>query len=219
MAYGDFKDLYRRSIAYKVLRDKAFSFTKNPKYDGFQRNLDSMVCKFFIWSITFCVFHKNENISNKKNSRRITSKYSRLLQIIFGVQILIYIFLQNNDIEMYSMHNEGKYVFVERFIRTLKNEIYKYKTPFSKSVYIDKLDDIVNKCNNTYHSTIKMKLVDVKSVTYIDYSKEINNKDPKFKNVRISKYKKIFAKDYTPSWSEEVFVTKKVKNTVPCTCY
>ena len=92
-------------------------------------------------------------------------------------------------------------------------------TSVSKKVYIDKLDDIVNKYNNTY-STIKMKLVDVKSNTYIDSDKEINNKDPKFKIgdiVRISKYKNIFAKGYTTNCSEEVFVIKKVKNTVPWT--
>ena len=121
---------------------------------------------------------------------------------------------------MYLTHNEGKSVTAERFITTLKNKIYKYMTSISKNVYIDKLDDIVNKYNNTYHSTIKMKPVDVKSNTYIDYSKEINNKDPKFKIgdiVRISKYKNIFAKGPTPNWSEEVFVIKKVKNMVPWT--
>ena len=83
---------------------------------------------------------------------------------------------------------------------------------------INKLDDIVNEYNNTYHRTIKMKPVDVKDNTYIDFKKEVNDKDPKFKvgdHVRISKYKNIFAKGYTPSWSEEVFVIKKVKNTVP----
>ena len=87
-------------------------------------------------------------------------------------------------------------------------------TSVSKNVYIDKLDDIVNKYNNTYHSTIKMKTVDVKSNTYIDSSKEINDKDPKFKIsdfVRISKYKNIFANVFTLNCSEEVFVIKKVK--------
>ena len=128
--------------------------------------------------------------------------------------------LQNNDIEMYSRHDEGKSAIAERFIRILKNKDYKCMTSVSKNVYIDKLDDIVNKYNNTYHSTIKMKPVDVKSNTYIDSSKEINDKDPKFKIgdiVRISKYKNIFAKGYVPNWSEEVFVIKKVKNTVPWT--
>ena len=120
---------------------------------------------------------------------------------------------------MYSIHNEGKSVAPERFIRTLKNKIYKYMTAISKNVYIDKLDDIVNEYNNTYR-TIKMKPVDVKDNTYIDFKKEVNNKDPKFKigdHVRISKYKNIFAKGYTPNWSEELFIIKKVKNTLPWT--
>ena len=88
-------------------------------------------------------------------------------------------------------------VIAERFIRTLKNKIYKYLTSKSKNVYIDKLVDIVNKYNNTYHRTIKMKPVDVNSSTYIDFSREINDEDPKFKIVgivRISKHKNIFAK-------------------------
>ena len=128
--------------------------------------------------------------------------------------------LQDNDIVMYSTHNEGKSVVAERFIRTLKSKIYKYMTSISKNVYIDKLDDIVDEYNNTYHTTIKMKPIDVKDNTYINTSKKINYKDPKFKvgdRVRISKYKNIFAKGYMPNWSEEVFVIKKVKNTVPWT--
>ena len=128
--------------------------------------------------------------------------------------------LQDHDIVLYSTHNEGKSVVAERFIRTLKSKIYKYMTSISKNVYIDKLDDIVNEYNNTYHATIKIKPIDVKDNTYINTNKEINNKDPKFKvgdRVRISEYKNIFAKGYTPNWSEEVFVIKKVKNTVPLT--
>ena len=121
---------------------------------------------------------------------------------------------------MYSIHNEGKSVVVERFIETLKNKIYKYMTSVSKDVYIDKLDDIVNEYNNTYHRTVKMKIVDVKDNKYIDFDKEVNNKDPKFKigdHVKISKYKNTFAKGCMPNWSEDVFVIKKVKNTVPWT--
>ena len=104
--------------------------------------------------------------------------------------------LEKNVIKMYSTHNEGKSVIPERFFRTLKNKIYKYMTSISKNVYVDKSDDIVNKYNDTYHSTIKMKPVDVKSSIYIDSSKENNSKDSKFKIgdiVRISKYKNIFA--------------------------
>ena len=84
-------------------------------------------------------------------------------------------------------------------------------------MYIDKLDDVVNKYNNTYHRTIKMKPVDVKPRIYIDFNKENNKESPKFKlgdHVRISKYKNIFGKGHIPNWSEEVFMIKKVKNTV-----
>ena len=91
-------------------------------------------------------------------------------------------YVQNNiQYPMYTIHNERKSVVAERFIRTLKNKIHKYMTAISKNVYIDKLDDIVNEYNNTYHRTIKMKPVDVKDNTYIDFGKEVNDKDPKFK--------------------------------------
>ena len=128
--------------------------------------------------------------------------------------------VKKNNIEMYSKHNESKSVIAERFIRTLKNKIYKYITSVSKNVYIDELDDIVNKYNNSYHSTIKIKPVDVKSNTYIESMKKINNKNPKFKigdTVRISKYKNIFGKVYTPNWFEKVFLIEKFENTVPWT--
>ena len=101
--------------------------------------------------------------------------------------------------EIYSTNNEENYAVAERFIRTLKNRIYKYMTSVSKNEYIDKLDDTVNKYNNTYYRTIKMKPIDVKSNTYIDSSKETNNKSPKFKIrdiVIISKYKNMFANVY-----------------------
>ena len=100
-----------------------------------------------------------------------------------------------------------------------KNAICKYMTSLSKNVYIDKLDDIVNKYN-TCHSTIKSKPINVKPSTYIDSSKGTNDKNPKFKIgdfVRISKYKRMFAKGYAANWSEEFFVAKKIKNTVPWT--
>ena len=128
--------------------------------------------------------------------------------------------LKDNDVEMHSANNEGKSISAERFIRTLKNKIYKYMTSISKNVYIDKLDEIVKKYNNTYHISIKMKPVDVKDNTYIDFKKEVNDKNHKFKvgnQVRISKYKNIFARGYIPNWSEEIFIIKKIKNTVPWT--
>ena len=95
------------------------------------------------------------------------------------------------------MRIDGTSVVAERFIRILKNEIYKYVTSISKNVYINKWDDIVHKYNSTCHSTIKMKPVDVKSNTYINSTKETNDEYPKFKIggiVRISKFKSIFAK-------------------------
>ena len=121
---------------------------------------------------------------------------------------------------MYSIHNERKSVVVERFIRTLITKISKYMISVLKNVYIDKLDNIVGEYNNTYHRKIKMTPADVEDNTYIDFKEEINDKDPKFKvgdHVRISKYKNIFAKGYMPNWSEEIFIIKKIKNTVPWT--
>ena len=115
-------------------------------------------------------------------------------------------YLQNNDTEMYPTHNEGKSVIASRFIRTLKKKKYKYMSSISRNVYIDKLVDIANKYSNTYHSTIRMKPVDVKANIYFDSTKEINNKHPKFNigdTVKILKYKDVLAKGYTASWSEE----------------
>ena len=128
--------------------------------------------------------------------------------------------LKDKDIEVFSIHNEVKTVVAEGFIRTLKTKIYKYLTSMSKNVYIDKLDDIVGEYHNTYHRTIKMKPVDVKDNTHIDFEKEFNDKDRKFKigdHVKISKYKNIFAKGYTKNWSENLFVIKKIKKTDPWT--
>ena len=101
---------------------------------------------------------------------------------------------QNNDTEIYSTHNQGKSVIAERFIRTLTIKFI--------------------------NSIIKMELVDIKTNTYIYSSKDTNDNDSKFKIrdiVRISKYKNIFAKGYTLNWSEEAFMIKRIKNTVPCT--
>ena len=89
--------------------------------------------------------------------------------------------LQDNDVVMYSAHNEGKSAVSERFIRTLKNTIYKYMTSVSKNVYIDKLDDMIDEFNNTHHRTIKMKPIDIKNNTYINIDKELSDNDPKFK--------------------------------------
>ena len=89
---------------------------------------------------------------------------------------------------MYSTFNERKSVVAERFIRTLKNKILR---AISKNVYVDVLDDIVNKYNNTVHRTIKMKPIDVTNDSFAEYNEESNKKDPKFKvgdHVRAQKY-------------------------------
>ena len=229
MAYGDFKDLKRRAAADKVLRDKAFNVAKNPKYDGYQRDLASMVDKFFEKKTKGSVvtlgnnsaiksIPQNEQLAEelhkpiiRKFKKRevylackdniwaadlsdiqLISKFNKGFRFLLcvidiyskyawvvplkdkkGVRIVnafqsilkksnrkpnkIWVdkgsefynrsmksWLENNDIEMYSTHNEGKSVAAERFIRTIKNKVYKYMTSISKNVYIDKLDDIVN---------------------------------------------------------------------------
>ena len=303
-AYSDSKDLKKRTVADKILKNKAFDIAKDPKYDGYQRGLASMVYKFFdskvaspdkksagsgakpisqneqladeLHKTIIRKFKKRKVYSAFKDNiwgvdladMQLLSKYNKGIRFLFcvidifskyawvvplkdkkGISIVkafqiilkqsnrkpnkIWVdkgfefynayfkkWLRDNDIVMYSTHNEGKSVVAERFIRTLKSKIYNYMTSVSKNVYIDKSDDIVDKYNNTYHTTIKMKPIDVKDNTYINADKEINNKDPKFKvgdRVRISEYKNIFAKGYMPNWSEEVFVIKKAKNTVPWT--
>ena len=110
-------------------------------------------------------------------------------------------------------------VVAERFIRTLKYKLYKHMTATGKNVYYDVLDDVVNKYNNTKHNTIKMKPIEVgdNKRVYID---EHNEKDSRFKvgdRVRISKFKNIFAKGYTPNWSREIFIVNKINDTVPYT--
>ena len=118
---------------------------------------------------------------------------------------------------MYSKYNEGKSAVAERFIKTLKNKIFKHMTAVSKNVYFDRLDDIVKFC----HKAIKMKPIDVTSDSYAEYNEDCNVTKPKFKvgdHVRVLKCKTFFfAKGYTKNWSEEVFVVSKIKNTVPWT--
>ena len=116
---------------------------------------------------------------------------------------------------MYSTYNEGKSVVAERLIRILKNNIFKDMVAISNNVYFNLLDDIVNKYNNTVH-----KPIDIIDDSYAEYNKDFKEKDPKFKvgdHVRISNYKNIFAKGYTPNWSEEAFGISKINNTVPWT--
>ena len=91
--------------------------------------------------------------------------------------------LEKQDIEMYSTHNVGKSVVAERFIRTLRNKIYKHMTSISKNLHIDKLDDIVNEYNNTYHRTITMKPIDDKIIPISALVKKLIIKIPNLKLV------------------------------------
>ena len=115
-------------------------------------------------------------------------------------------FLKINNIEMYSTYNKGKSAVAERFIRTLKNKIFKHITAISKNVYFDVLDDIVDKYKSTVHRTIKVKPIDVMGDSHAEYNEDFNKQDPKFKvakvgdHVRISKCKNIFTKGYAPNW-------------------
>ena len=150
------------------------------------------------------------NVFQKQSQKEQNQiKYGLIRVVNFTTIIFLKRLLKMNNIEMYSPYNEGKSVVAERFIRTLKNKLFKHMTAVSKNVYFDMLDDIVNKYNNTVHKTIKMKPIDITDDSYVEYNKDFNKKDLKFKvgdHVRISKYKKNFAKGYTSNWSEEVFI-------------
>ena len=213
------------------------NIAKNPIYDGYQRGLAYLadmqliskfnkgfrllLCVIDIFSKSAWVvplkdkkgvsivntFQNILNDSNRKSNKVWVDKGSKFCNNSFKK------WLKDNDIKMYSIHNKGKSVVAERFIRIII---------VSKNVYIDKLDDMVGEYNNTYHRTIKVKPVDVKDNTFIDFKKEVNDKVSKFKvgdHVRISKYQNVFAKGYTPNWPEEDFIISKIKNTVPWTCY
>ena len=296
IAHGHFKDLKRRTFSENVLRDKAFNIAKNPKYDGLQRGLASMVYTFFdkkskvsgvnievkhneqlakelhkpiirnfkkravysgfkdnIWGADLadveliskfntgfkflsdvidifskyaCVvplkdkkgvnivnaFPKILNDSNRKPNKIWVDKGSEFYNNSFKK------WLKDNDNEMYRIHDKRKFVVAARFIKTLKTKMYKCMTSVSKNAYVDKLDDMVSEYNNIYNRTTKMKPVVVKDNTYVHFKKKVIDEDPKFKvgdHVRISRYKNIFAEGYTPNWSEKVFISSKIKNTVP----
>ena len=161
-------------------------------------------------------FQKNLDSSKRRPNKIWVDQGSEFYNNLFKN------FLKENNMEMYSTYNEGISVVPERVIKTLKNKIFKHMTAVSKNVYFDVLDDIVDNYNNTFHRTIGMKPIDVKSDSYAKYNADSYEKDPKFKvgdHVIILKYKNIFAKGYTPKWSEEVFVISKIKNTVPWTYF
>ena len=298
--YTGHKDLINRTKADKVLRDNAYNIASNPKYDGYQRGLASMVYKFFDSKVaspdkksagksssSILADELHKPIIKKFEKRKVYSQFKDNIWVVDladmqslsrkkkGIKYLLFIidlyskyafviplkdkngisilnafdktirqynrkpnkiwvdqvgefynnifkkWLSDNDIIMHSTYNEGKSVVAERFIRTLKRKLYKHMTAVGKDVYYDVLDDVVNKYNNTKHSTIKMKPIDVKDNNnkrvYID---EHNEKRSTFKvgdRVTISKFKNIFAKGYTPNWSKEIFIVDKINDTVPYT--
>ena len=252
IAYGKSKDLVKRTQSDKVLREKAFKVSSDPKYDGYQRGLASMVYKFFdkkssgsgitnefnyqlanelhktiikefkkrkvyssfkdnIWGVdladmqSLSKFNKGFKyllcaidlfskyawvipIRDKKGTsivnafKKIISEGQRKLNKIWVDQGSEFYnqsfkdFLKINNIEMYSTYKEGKSVVAERFIRTLENKIFKHMTTISKNVYIDVLNDIVNKYNNTAHKTIKMKAINVTDNSFVEYNEDSNKK-------------------------------------------
>ena len=299
-AYADYKDLTNRTRADKVLKDRAFEIASDPKYDGYQRGLASMVYKFFdkkssgsgivkksnvklanelhkpvikkfskckvypsfqdnIWGVDLTdmqllsrqnngikyllwvidLFSKyafvmplkdKKGASVVKGFEKIVSESSRRPNKIWVDQESEFYnktfknWLKDEGIEMYSTYNEGKSVVAERFIRTLKNKLYKHMTAIGKNVYWNVywnvLDDVVAKYNNTINRSIGVKPKDVKSDKKSVYVEQSNDKNARFSvgdRVRISKFKNIFAKGYTSNWSKELFVVNKIKNTVPWT--
>ena len=135
--------------------------------------------------------------------------------------------IKENDIELYSTENDEKSCVVERWIGTMKQNMFKYFTAYDTTKYYDILDEIVKDYNNTEHSSIKMTPVDASKLEneltvfenlYPEGEKK--SKKPKFKvddRVRITKKKKKFEKGYTTRWTKEIFVIEKVLNTNPVT--
>ena len=159
-------------------------------------------------------FNKIKKQSNRKPKKIWVDQGGEFYNRVFKK------WLSDNDIIMYSTFNEGKSVVAERFIRTLKNKLYKHMTATGKNVYYDVLEDVVNEYNNTKHNSIRMKPKDVKNDNKKVYIDEHNEKDSRFKvgdRVRISKFKNIFAKGYTPNWSREIFIVDKINDAVPYT--
>ena len=159
-------------------------------------------------------FNKIINQSNRKPNKLWLDQRGEFYNNVFEK------WLSDDNIIMYSTYNEGKSVVAERFIRTFKNKLYKHMAATGKKVYYDVLDDVVNKYNNTKHSTIKMKPIDVGDNNKRVYIDEHNEKDSRVKvgdRVRISKFKNIFVKGYAPNWSSEIFIVDKVNDTVPYT--
>ena len=119
------------------------------------------------------VFQSILDNSERKPNKIWTDQGSELYNTHFK-------WLKDNNIDMYSTHNEGKCIVAERFIRTSKNKIYKHTTANSENMYFNVLNDIVDEYNSTYHKSIKTKPIDVKSDSFAENNEEFNEKDPKF---------------------------------------
>ena len=159
-------------------------------------------------------FNKITKQSNRKPNKIWVDQEGEFYNHVFKK------WLSSNDIIMYSTFNEGKSVVAERFIRTLKNKLYKHMTATAKNVYYDVLDDIVKKYNNTADSIIKMKPKNVGDDNKRVYIGEHNKKSARYNvgdRVRIYKFKNIFAKGYNSNWSREIFIINKINDTVPYT--
>ena len=199
IANGDFQDLTRRTASDKILHDKAFDIAKNPKYGGYQKGLASIVYKFFDKKTSGGTV-KNENISNKELAEKLhkpiirkfkkRTVHSPYRDNIWGADIVDMQLINKFNkefrfllclIDIYSKYvsviplKHKKGIAITNAFQKILNESNR-KTKKIKNVYIDKLDDIVNKYNNTYHRTIKMKPLHVKSNTYINSSKETSDK-------------------------------------------
>ena len=148
-------------------------------------------------------FHKIIKQSNRKPNKIWVDQGGEFYNRVFRK------WLSDNDIIMYSTFNEGKSIVAEKFIRALKNKLYKHMTATGKNVYYDVLDDVVNKYNNTKHSTIKMKPIDVKNNKRV-YIDEHNEKDSRFK---VGDRVRIFA----PNSSKEIYIVDKINDTVTYT--
>ena len=197
--YAEYKDRVNRIQSDIVLKNKALKIATDPRVNGCQRGLTSIVYKFFNERT------KGSGINNKGNllvnsqlaeelhkpiikdfNRR--KVYSSFKDNVWGVDLADMQFIskynkgiryllcfKENDIEIYSTFDEGKSVVAERFMKTLKNKIYKHMTYIGKNVYVDVLDDIVKKYHNT-DSSIKMKPKGVTDIKYVKYSEETNKK-------------------------------------------
>ena len=287
MSYGKSKDLTKRTQSDKILRDKAFKIASDPKYDGYQRGLASIVYKSFDKKSSGSGVDAEPNYQlESKLHRQIIRKfkrqkvYSSFRDNIWGVDLadmqslskynkgIIYLlcetnslnkyawvvllkdkrgtsivnafqkiiskgrkpdkmwvdqgckfynnlfkrFLKINNTEMYSTHNGGK--SAERFIRTLKNKIFKHMRGVSKNVYFEVLDDIVNKYNNTVHRSIKMKPTDIKSDSYPGYNEDSNATKLNSKLVimlRFQNTKNLLLKDTRKIGQEKFLLLGKLK--------